>query len=203
MRPIGAIFGLMLGCVTLTNETAGPKGGLKSARIFVYRVVSHLLPETRCFGLKAGMLRWAGAHIGPNVRICSSARILGTGRLVIDEDVWIGHDVMICSTSCIRIGKCVDIGPRVYIGTGTHVLDVRGTHSAGAGLNLDVRIEDGAWLGAGCIVLPGVTIGHKAVAAAAAVVAADVPARTLVGGVPAKFLRSLDNDLTLPRESLD
>ena len=54
-----------------------------------------------------------------------------------------------------------------------------------------VRIEDGAWLCAGAIVLPGVTVGRNAVVAAGAVVSRDVPPGTLVAGVPARVVREL------------
>ena len=55
-----------------------------------------------------------------------------------------------------------------------------------------IKICDKAWIGFNCIVLKGVTIGEGAVVAAGSVVTKDVPAWTLVGGVPAKPIRSLD-----------
>ena len=55
-------------------------------------------------------------------------------------------------------------------------------------------IGEGAWIGARSVVLPGVSIGNGAVVAAGAVVTRDVPANTLVGGVPAQHLRHLDGD---------
>ena len=54
-----------------------------------------------------------------------------------------------------------------------------------------VRIESGAWLCVGAIVLPGVTIGRNAVVAAGAVVTRDVPAATLAAGVPARVVKEL------------
>ncbi len=98
---------------------------------------------------------------------------------------------MICASSRVTIGKGVDIGPRVYIGTGTHEIDFYGAHSAGLGINHDVVIADGVWLGVGCIVLPGVTIGEKSVIAAGAVVTEDVLPRVMVGGVPGRVIGSL------------
>ena len=55
-----------------------------------------------------------------------------------------------------------------------------------------IKICDKAWIGLNCIVLKGVTIGEGAVVAAGSVVTKDVPAWTLVGGAPAKVIRSLD-----------
>jgi putative colanic acid biosynthesis acetyltransferase WcaF len=137
------------------------------------------------------LLRWAGAWVGNNVRICSSATVLGTGALKIGNDTWIGHQVLIVSTSRIEIGCCVDIAPRVFIGNGSHQLDPIGAHAAGAGTTGDVVVGDGVWLCAGALLLPGVSIGEKAVVAAGAVVTRDVPARKIVGGVPAAILKDL------------
>jgi acetyltransferase-like isoleucine patch superfamily enzyme len=164
---------------------------MKTARLHLARVVFRVLPETRCFGLKAWLLRWCGAQVGRNVRVCSSVTILGGGDLSFGDDVWVGHGTFIFSGSAIRIGSCVDIGPQVYIGTGTHELDLSGSHAAGPVKQADVEIGAGVWLCARAVVLPGVTIGTKAVVAAGAVVTQDVPDRCLVGGVPARVLKTL------------
>jgi acetyltransferase-like isoleucine patch superfamily enzyme len=149
-------------------------------------------PETRFFGLKASLLRWAGAKVGSNVRVCSSVTILGPGSLKISDDTWIGHQVLIVSNSSVKIGSCVDIAPRVFIGTGTHQIDPEGKHSAGSGINRDVVVGDGVWLGVCATILPGISIGHKAVVAAGAVVTRDVPERKVVGGIPAEILKDLE-----------
>ena len=133
----------------------------------------------------------AGTGLGKNVRICSSASILGSGRLVVGDNTWIGHQVLFIASSNIIIGKAVDIGPRVYIGTGTHEINPNESGSAGVGINKDVVIEDGVLVGVGSIIFPGVTIGAKSVIAAGAVVTENVPTHTVVGGVPARVLRSL------------
>ena len=55
-----------------------------------------------------------------------------------------------------------------------------------------VTIEDDVWIGANAVILPGVTIGQHAVVAAGAVVTADVPANTVVGGVPARIIKKIN-----------
>ncbi len=57
---------------------------------------------------------------------------------------------------------------------------------------MPVHIKRNAWIGMGAIILPGVTIGENAIIAAGAVVSKDVPDNALVGGTPAKMIKSLD-----------
>ena len=54
-----------------------------------------------------------------------------------------------------------------------------------------IHIKKNAWIGAGATILPGVTIGENAVVAAGAVVSKDVAANTIVGGIPAKIIKSI------------
>ena len=55
-----------------------------------------------------------------------------------------------------------------------------------------VTVKKNAWIGAGTTLLPGVTVGENAIVAAGAVVSRDVPANTIVGGIPAKVLKTLE-----------
>lgn len=164
---------------------------MRTPLLHLAKLIFIALPETRAFRLKSALMRFAGARLGHNVRICSSVLVVGSGDLSVGDDTWVGHQALISATSRITIGGSVDIGPRVYIGTGTHVIDSQGRHTAGIGINRDIVIGNGVWLGANCVVLPGVTIGEKSVVAAGAVVTENVPPRFLVGGVPAKFIRRL------------
>lgn len=164
---------------------------MRTPLLHLARLIFVALPETRAFFLKVALLRFAGARFGSNVRVCSSASIVGSGQLSVGDDTWIGHHALLSVTSRITIGRAVDIGPRVYIGTGSHEIDSVGLHSAGRGISLDVVIEDGVWLGVNSVVLPGVTIGKKAIVAAGAVVVEDVPPRVIVGGIPARVIRGL------------
>ena len=68
---------------------------------------------------------------------------MGCGELVIGDDVWIGHEVFISTTSRIEIGSYVDIAPMVYLGTGTHRIDIDGLHSAGESISRNIKIEMG------------------------------------------------------------
>lgn len=163
---------------------------MNSAKLYVYHRIASVLPPTRCFRLKAAMLRWAGAEVGNGVRIVSSARFHLTGSLRIGDGTWIGEDVLIAGGSeSVTIGVNVDVGPRVTLVTGTHELWEIPTRAAGRSYSRPITIEDGVWLGAGVTVLPGVRIGAAAMVAAGAVVVSDVSGRVVVAGVPAKATR--------------
>ena len=58
-----------------------------------------------------------------------------------------------------------------------------------------IHIKDRVWIGANATVVPGVTIGENSIVAAGAVVTKDVPPNTIVGGVPAKVLKRIDENV--------
>lgn len=167
---------------------------MSSFKLYVYSIVARLLPESRGFGLKNALLRWAGAKIGRNVRVYSSASILGSGALGIGDDVHIGPGVIILSSqpSGIKIGSCVDIGPGVVITNGTHEIDREGSHIAGEGIAKPIVIGDGCWIGARATILAGVELPRKTLVAAGAVVTKSIEGESqLLAGVPAEIKKAL------------
>ena len=64
-----------------------------------------------------------------------------------------------------------------------------------------VNIGNDVWVGGNCTILPGVTIGSNVVIAAGAVVTKDVPDNCVVGGIPAKVISTIENDLEEPEEA--
>ena len=161
---------------------------MKTGRLWLYRLMTRWLPETRYFGFKATVLRWCGAKVGERVRICSSASFLGIGELILGDDVWVGPMVAIESSgnAKVTIGSHVDIANGVMITTGTHDIDVQGLHIAGAGCNRSVTIGDGAWIGFCARLLPGTKVAkHSVVAAGSVVTQAFDEDYVLLAGVPA------------------
>ena len=161
---------------------------MKPFRLWIYRLLTWWLPETRCFWVKRFLLRWAGVTVGRNVRINSSAVFSGNGDLCIGDDVWIGAGCRISPVgqAKITIGSHCDLGPEVMILTGSHEVDLVGLHIGGAGTTSSVTIGDGCWLGARATILPGVTLAKKTLVAAGAVVTKDVETPcSLMAGVPA------------------
>lgn len=114
------------------------------------------------------------------------------GYLEIGDNTWIGNQVLIVSSSAIKIGANIDIAPRVFIGTGTHTIDVNSDHVAATDISKDIIIGDGCWLCANATILPGVTIGNKCVVAAGAVVTRSFNDKKLIGGIPATVIKELE-----------
>lgn len=110
------------------------------------------------------------------------------------KNITIGHRVFI-NSGCkfqdqggITIGNDVLIGHNCVIATLNHAMD---PDRRGDMIPAAVIIEDKVWIGSNVTILQGVTIGKGAIIAAGAVVNKDVPPRTIVGGVPAKFIKTI------------
>lgn len=104
------------------------------------------------------------------------------------KNTFINHACSFLDLGGIEIEDDVMIGPRVNITSENHPVAVADRKTLVPG---KVVIKKNAWIGAGATILPGVTVGENAVVAAGALVNKDVPANTLVGGVPAKVLKTL------------
>jgi acetyltransferase-like isoleucine patch superfamily enzyme len=108
----------------------------------------------------------------------------------------IGTDLLLHCAGEIDIGKHVAISARAYIGDSFR--DYEDPTVVPLEMPMAkpeaVRICDGAYLGTGSAVLPGVTVGERAIISAGSVVTRDVPARTVVSGNPARVVRSWDED---------
>ena len=111
------------------------------------------------------------------------------GRFIsIGKNVFINHACTFIDMGGIRVEDDVLIGPKVNLITENHPLDPSERNSL---ICKPIVIKRNAWIGAAATILPGVTIGENAVVAAGAVVSRDVAANTVVGGIPAKFIKSI------------
>lgn len=111
-------------------------------------------------------------------------------NLSIGKHVFINQGVIITAAAPISIGDDVLIGPYCVINSGNHRFSVRSELIRNQGHELSpIKIGNDCWLGAGAVVLPGVTMGSGSVAAAGAVVTKDVGDGMLVAGIPARPVR--------------
>ncbi len=110
------------------------------------------------------------------------------------KNITLGKHVFINSGCCfqdqggIEIGDDCLIGHQVVLATLNHDLT---PENRGSMLPAPIKIGKNVWIGAHATLLPGVTVGDNAVIAAGAVVSKDVPSNAVVGGVPAKIMKTL------------
>lgn len=132
----------------------------------------------------------------------------------IGNDVWIGktfncdngkkihignnftgnYNLTILDIREVYIGDNVMIGPNALITTVGHPITPMGRRKH-IGIAKPIKIGNDVWIGGNVTILPGITIGNNVVIAAGAVVTKDVPNNTLVGGVPARKIKDIVNDI--------
>ena len=165
-------------------------------RMRLLNAFAFLLPHL-CFNrLRTALYRAFGIRIGAHSLVLGSIQISGKERpwerLSLGAYCQITAPLYADVNAPISIGNHVAIGHHTVLITTGHVIGTA-MHRCGTVRCAPVVIEDGCWLGAGVTVLPGVTIHRGSVVAAGAVVTSDVPPNTLVGGVPARRIRDLED----------
>lgn len=106
------------------------------------------------------------------------------------KNVYANFGLTLVDDTDIFVGDCTLIGPNVVIDTGTHPVCPE-LRERGYQYNLPVKIGKNCWIGAGSVILPGVTVGDNSVIGAGSVVTHDVPPNVVAVGSPARVLRSI------------
>ncbi len=128
--------------------------------------------------------------VGPTFEIEPDFRCDYGFNILAGDNLFMNFGCVILDCAPVTIGRNVMMGPGVHIYTATHPLDPV-ERASGRELAKAITIGSDVWMGGHATICPGVTIGDAAVIGAGAVVTRDVPARTVVGGNPAKVLRTL------------
>lgn len=132
-----------------------------------------------------------GQKIDDSVEIRLPIRSDYGANLKIGKQVFINSGAMFTDLGGIELEDKVLVGPNVTIISVNHPLEPKKRH----GVELkSVLIKQNAWLGANSTILPGVIVGENAVVAAGAVVSKNVPANTVVAGVPAKVIKKIGGE---------
>ena len=152
----------------ITSRMNAAFDSLSGVRVQLEELWMRPVPET--MGLFPPFTTDCGlnTHVGEGVFINAGCRFQDQGGIYIGDRALLGHNCVIAT-----LNHDMDPAKRANL------------------LPAPVHIGADAWLGANVTVLPGVTIGEGAVVAAGAVVTKDVPARVVVGGVPAKVIKEL------------
>jgi acetyltransferase-like isoleucine patch superfamily enzyme len=114
----------------------------------------------------------------------------GGSEIVVGRNVFINQNCTIYDLGGVTIGDDVMIGPNVSIITVGH--PIHPAERRDGVIGKPIVVERNVWIAAGAIVIGGVTIGENSVVAAGSVVTKNVPPNTLVGGNPARVIRSID-----------
>lgn len=156
----------------ITAELNGAYHEPEAVRALFSKLIGKPVDES--FGLFPPFTADFGRNItvGKNVFINSGCRFQDQGGVTLGDGSFIGHNVVLATLNH-------DVAP-----------EKRSTLYPAP-----IVIGKGVWIGSSVTVLPGVTIGENAIVAAGAVVTKDVPANVIVGGVPAKTIKTLDEAL--------
>lgn len=147
----------------------------------------------------AGIVIGSGSHVGRDTVLVAKR-----GSIYIGENSFVGHGCTIVANSAIQIGADCLIGEYVTIRDQNHGMEYSDVPFSKQEMwSVPVSIGNNVWIGAKATIVAGVTIGPNSVVAANAVVTSDVPAWTVVGGVPARVLRKITPacENTQPREA--
>ncbi|EAQ31906.1 acyltransferase [Idiomarina baltica] len=168
---------------------------MKNFLVCTYELVMSLvflLPRHRVFGiLKALFIRSLGGSVGRRVTLYPGIKINPCKGICLGDDVDLAWGVIVTTTGGVEIGARTLVGYGTVISSANHKIPEGLGQIFNAGhVARPVAIGADVWIGANCVITAGVTIGEGAVIAAGSVVTKDVEAFTIVGGVPAKFIKT-------------
>lgn len=137
------------------------------------------------------LLKCFGADIDWSAEVYASSKIWAPWNLKMERGACIGPDTIVYNQARVVMGENACLSQYAYICTAGHSTDE--VNNAKTSLVVaDVTIEKDAWIGTRAFIGMGVNIGEQAMVGACACVFKDVEAKTIVGGNPAKTLKTID-----------
>ena len=137
----------------------------------------------------------SGIALGRNVNVGEGSwfQTIGHGVIEVGEQCHFAGYAVISAAASIVLESKVIVARNVHILDHQHRYDIAGVSVLEQGNTpaRPVRIGEGSWIGANVVILPGVNIGRHAVVGANSVVRADVPAGSVVAGLPARVISTL------------
>jgi len=143
---------------------------------------------------QAGLIKEYFGSVGRDVCLCPGFMCDHGKNIHVGDQFLANYNVTILDIMPVTIGDYVMIGPNTLISTVNHPMTPMGRRKH-LGIGKPVTIGNDVWIGGNVTILPGVNIGNNVIVAAGAVVTKDVPDNSLVGGAPAKVIRTLENDV--------
>ncbi|MGX1515973.1 sugar O-acetyltransferase [Streptomyces collinus] len=130
------------------------------------------------------------ASLGTGVWIEPPLHVAYGNRVHLGDDVYANFGLTLVDDVEVFVRDRVMFAPHVTVSTTGHPVHP-GLRQDGTQFSAPVRIEDDVWIGAGALIMPGVTVGRGSVVGAGSVVTAHVPPMTVVAGTPARVLREI------------
>ena len=141
-----------------------------------------------------GIIQELFGSVGKVVNLLPGFNCDNGKNIHVGEDFLANYNVTILDIAPVHIGDCCMIGPNTLITTVGHPLSPKKRREK-LGYGRPVTIGSDVWIGGNCTILPGVTIGSNVVIADGAVVTKDLPDNCVAAGVPAKIIKTLENDI--------
>lgn len=169
-----------------TDKELMKEQGALIARVNEYNATSPAETEKR-----AALIKEMFAEAGEGCYIEPPFHANWGGKHVrLGNYVYANFNLTLVDDGNIDIGDNVMFAPNVTVITATHPV-LPSLREKGLQFNVDVKICSNVWIGAGAIIMPGITVGENSVVGAGSVVTKDVPPNTVVVGNPARVLREI------------
>lgn len=146
------------------------------------------------------LIRQYFGSVGRDVSLCPGFLCDNGKNIHVGDQFLTNYNVTILDMMPVHIGDYVMIGSSTMISTVNHPISPMGRRQH-LGIGKPVTIGNDVWIGGNCTILPGVTIGSNVIVAAGAVVTKDVPDNCIVGGMPARVIREIENDVPSAEDS--
>ena len=149
--------------------------------------LNHTLPfSSEYMSLMVELFR---GNIGENSIVTAPIQGVCFERITVGKNVYMNSNILFMARGGITIEDNVQIAANVQLLTNNH-----DEYERAVLLTKPIVLKEGAWIGAGATILPGVTVGRHAIVGASSVVTKDVPDYAVVVGSPARVLKYLDKE---------